>query len=119
MAPPLVLDPEPELQPDTKPIKMPARINGHHVQALLDTGSFMTLLNKAFVSLGTLDYQYATSIQCVHGDQRPYPVTDVNIVIEDQAFVLRVGVLDNMPHGMILGRDLPILNDLIRCYGKN
>ena len=112
MAP--TLAPDPELELDAEPIMTPACVNGQQVQALLDTGSSMTLLHKSFVSLGSLDYRHATAIQCVHGDQRPYPVTDVTIVIEDQAFLLRVGVLDNMPHDMILGRDLPILNDLIR-----
>ena len=108
----LAPDTEPELEPDTEPIMFPARVNGHQVQALLYTGSSMTLLNHSFVLLGNLDYRHATAIQCVHGDQRRYPVTDVTVVIEDQAFLLRVAVLENLPHDMILGRDLPILHDL-------
>ena len=113
VAPFLAPDPEPELEADTEPIMIPAHVNGRQVQALLDTGSSMTLLNHSFVLLGNLDYPHATAIQCVHGDQRRCPVTDVTVVIEDEAFLLRVGVLENMPHDMILGRDLPLLHDLV------
>nr|XP_061827918.1 uncharacterized protein LOC133614004 [Nerophis lumbriciformis] len=118
MAPALAPNPEPEAKPNTEPIMMPACVNGRPVQALLDTGSSMTLLNHSFVSLGNLDYQHATAIQCVHGDQKIYPVADVTIIIDDQAFLLRVGVLDHMPHDMILGRDLPILHDLVHQTHK-
>ena len=65
------------------------------------------------MSLGNLDYVHPTSIQCIHGDLKSYPVTDVTVCIEDQAFILRVEVFEYLPQDLILGKDVPVLYEFI------
>lgn len=43
----------------------------------------------------------------------PTPTSEVTIVVDGQAFLLQVGLTDHLAVDCILGRDLPILQDLI------
>lgn len=53
-------------------------------------------------------------VRCIHGDEREYPKTDLVIEIEGQAYHLSVGVLEQSPYPVILGRDVPVLVDLLQ-----
>ncbi|XP_059184745.1 uncharacterized protein LOC131968014 [Centropristis striata] len=88
-------------------------INGQQVTALLDTGSFTSLIKHSLVPAGCVDYSRQTDILCVHGDKHPYPRADVTITIDEQPYLLTVGVVQNLPVDMILGWDLPVLMDLL------
>lgn len=52
-------------------------------------------------------------ICCVHGDEKPYPTADIYIEVQDQAYLLNVGVADTLPFPVVLGHDLPVLFDLL------
>ncbi|XP_051744351.1 uncharacterized protein LOC127509552 [Ctenopharyngodon idella] len=87
-------------------------VNGHSLQALLDTGSTLSLLKPCFVS--NVNYVNTTAVQCVHGDVKQYPRAEVIVEVHDKLYLLNVAIIDNLPADMILGRDLPVLNDLLQ-----
>ena len=89
-------------------------VKGQKVLALIDSGSFMSLINRRLSSISTLDYGNTTDIVCVHGDRHAYPRTEITVLIEDQPYLLTVGVVENLPVDLLLGRDLPVLLHLLR-----
>lgn len=89
-------------------------INGQQVTALLDTGSFMSLIRYSLVPVGSVDYSRQTDILCVHGDKHPYPKADLTVTIDEQPYLLTVGVVEHLPVDAILGWDLPVLMDLLQ-----
>lgn len=50
---------------------------------------------------------------CVHGGDIDYPIADINSQVEGQQYSLAVVVMDKLPYQVELGRDLPILRELI------
>ena len=91
----------------------PVTVNGVQVLALLDNGSSMSPIKKCYLMDSVIDYGNKADIECVHGDQKSYPTSEVTIVVDGQAFLLQAGVIDHLGVDCILGRDLPILQDLI------
>ncbi len=87
-------------------------VNGHSLQALLDTGSSLSLLKPCFVA--NVSYVNTTSVQCVHGDIKQYHRAEVIVGVHDQLYLLNVAIVENLPADMILGRDLPILCELLQ-----
>ena len=94
-------------------------VNGQVLQALLDTGSVMSLIKACYVPEGSISYSHTTSIQCVHGDQKCYPMAEVTVTVNDLMYLLNVGVVADLPVDMVLGRDMPVLHDLLAlpCEG--
>ncbi|XP_036072222.1 uncharacterized protein LOC118599934 [Oryzias melastigma] len=88
-------------------------VNGQQVTAMLDTGSFVSLIKRSLISIGGLDYSRQTNVVCVHGDKHLYPKADVTITINEQPYLLTVGVVEKLPVDLILGCDLPVLKDLL------
>ena len=89
-------------------------VNGQHVTALLDTGSFMSLVKHSLVPVSSVDYSRQEDIVCVHGDSHPYPKADVTVTIDEQSYLLTVGVVEHLPVDAILGWDFPVLMDLLQ-----
>ncbi|XP_073668194.1 uncharacterized protein [Paramisgurnus dabryanus] len=92
-------------------------INGQTLQALVDTGSSISLIKPCYVH--NVDYLMTTSVQCVHGDIKQYPQAEVTVGICDQMFLLTVAIVDNLPADMILGRDIPVIYDLLPTKNVN
>ncbi|XP_028296367.1 zinc finger and SCAN domain-containing protein 26-like [Gouania willdenowi] len=88
-------------------------VNGQLVTALLDTGSFMSLVKQSLVPVGSMDYSRTVDIPCVHGDKHFYPKSDLTITIDEQPYLMTVGVVEHLPVDVILGCDLPVLLDLL------
>nr|XP_021328160.1 uncharacterized protein LOC110438927 [Danio rerio] len=88
-----------------------ASVNGHNVNAMLDTGSSMSLIKRSHVT--HVPYSTMVNVQCVHGDVKSYPQIEVNVGVQDQLYLLNVAVVDDLPADMILGRDLPVLSELL------
>lgn len=88
-------------------------LNGQPVTALLDSGSFTSLVKKDFVPLNSIDYGSKTDILCVHGDSHAYPKAEVTVAIDSQPYLLTVAVVENLPVDLVLGTDLPVLLDLL------
>ncbi|KAL0194736.1 hypothetical protein M9458_008308, partial [Cirrhinus mrigala] len=87
-------------------------VNGHELKALLDIGSSLSMVKSCFVN--NVNYVNATSFQCVHGDIKQYPRAEVMVEVHKQMYLLNVAVVDNLLADMILGRDLPVLYELLQ-----
>ncbi|XP_038147575.1 uncharacterized protein LOC119787665 [Cyprinodon tularosa] len=94
-------------------------VNGQNVTALLDTGSFISLIKQSLVPVGQTDYGRKGDILCVHGDKHTYPKADLTVVIDEQPYLLTFGVTENLPVDVIFGRDLPVLFDLLKEKQSN
>uniref|UniRef100_A0A667YIB5 Gypsy retrotransposon integrase-like protein 1 n=1 Tax=Myripristis murdjan TaxID=586833 RepID=A0A667YIB5_9TELE len=88
-------------------------VNGKELKALVDTGSDQTLVHREFVPPNIICTLDTIPICCVHGDEKSYPTADMYITVQGQAYLLNIGVADNLPFPVVLGRDLPVLFDLL------
>ncbi len=88
-------------------------VDGHYLKAMLDTVSSLSLLKPCFVS--KVNYATTTSVQCVHGDIRQYPRAEVVVCVQEQSFLMNVVIVHDLPADIILGRDLPILYELLQA----
>ena len=93
-------------------------ISGEPVTALIDSGSFLTLVRRDLVPTGLVDYSRREDIVCVHGDSHAYPTADLTLVVNEQPYLMTVGVVEKLPVAAILGWDLPVLLDLLQ-EGEN
>ncbi|XP_074480628.1 uncharacterized protein LOC141761195 [Sebastes fasciatus] len=89
-------------------------VNGQQVTALLDSGSFMSLVRQDLVPVNSVDYSRQEDILCVHGDKHPYPTAELTVTIDEQSYLLTVGVVAKLPVAALLGWDLPVLLDLLQ-----
>ncbi|XP_049447271.1 uncharacterized protein LOC125897860 [Epinephelus fuscoguttatus] len=89
------------------------KINGKNLRALIDTGSTQTLVHRQYVPVNAICTLETIPICCVHGDEKPYPTADIYIEVQGQAYLLNIGVVDNLPFPVVLGDDLPVLFDLL------
>ena len=99
---------------DDQSIKMTLiEVNGRIIKALLDSGSSQTLVHRKFVPPNIISTRDTIPICCVHGDEKSYSTADMYIKVEGQTYLLNIGVVDNLPYPVVLGRDLPVLFDLL------
>uniref|UniRef100_A0A4W5LFJ3 Gypsy retrotransposon integrase-like protein 1 n=1 Tax=Hucho hucho TaxID=62062 RepID=A0A4W5LFJ3_9TELE len=84
---------------------------------MIDTGSSLSLIRKCNVPVNDIDYGHQTLIQCVHGDQSQQPTAELTVEIQGQKYLLKVGIMEKLPFEMILGRDVPVLSDLLGSLG--
>lgn len=89
-------------------------VNCNVAKALADTGSSQTLVKSNLLNNAHANFERSVNITCVHGCKKDYPTADVVIEVEGQAFLLTVGVLDHLAYDVILGEDLPILDNLVQ-----
>lgn len=96
------------------------KINGSTAQALLDTGSFQTLIHPSLLWENRQIGGPCLCISCVHGDRHAYPTAEVYFEVGGQISLLSVGVVNSLAHQLILGQDIPILLDLVHlCQPVN
>ncbi|XP_051271638.1 uncharacterized protein LOC127372197 isoform X2 [Dicentrarchus labrax] len=104
---------EPELN-KVQSIKMThIEVNGKMIKALLDSGSDQTLVHRNFVPPNIISTEDTIPICCVHGDEKSYSTADMYIKVDGQTYLLNIGVVDSLPFPAVLGRDLPVLFDLL------
>ncbi|XP_016381266.1 cytochrome P450 2K1-like [Sinocyclocheilus rhinocerous] len=103
---------EVELNRDTV---VKVKIGGNWFKALVDSGSSQTLVRSECLGEQSSLIQGKLRVRCIHGDVREYPETDLVVEIENQSYVLSVGIVEQAPYPVILGRDVPILVDLLQC----
>ncbi|XP_070400576.1 uncharacterized protein [Nothobranchius furzeri] len=72
------------------------KVNGRALKALADTGSSQTLVKSSMLNNVLPDFNRPVNITCVHGCQKDYPTADVTIEVEGQAFMLTVGVFNQL-----------------------
>ncbi|XP_056453659.1 uncharacterized protein LOC130388261 [Gadus chalcogrammus] len=74
-------------------------------QALLDTGSAVTLLRP---DLAGGKAGEPMEVACVHGDTRTYPTCHVVVRTTHGVFTIRAGIVPHLPVPVVIGRDCPI-----------
>ncbi|XP_063334794.1 uncharacterized protein si:ch211-282j22.3 isoform X1 [Pelmatolapia mariae] len=88
-------------------------IDGKPLKALVDSGSTQTLVHRDFVPANKVNNVETIPVCCIHGDERSYPTADLYIKVQGQTYILNIGVAENLPFPVVLGRDLPVLFDLL------
>lgn len=48
-----------------------------------------------------LNYGETICLGCVHGEEKAYTTTDITIVVDDKAYLLRVGVVDKLAYNVV------------------
>ncbi|XP_065416479.1 uncharacterized protein LOC135974099 [Chrysemys picta bellii] len=94
-------------------LTIPATVGGRTTRALIDSGCGQTLVRKDLVPpadtrLGCIH------LQCIHGDVRPYPSARVPLTIAGITRHLVVGVAPHLAYPVILGRDWPAFEEVLR-----
>ena len=88
---------------------LPARVGDKDTQALIDTGSVVTLIRPDLAVGRTGE---PMEVACVHGDTRTYDTCHVVVRTPRGAFTVRAGVVPNLPVPLLIGRDCPIFHRL-------
>uniref|UniRef100_A0A803KFP0 Gypsy retrotransposon integrase-like protein 1 n=1 Tax=Xenopus tropicalis TaxID=8364 RepID=A0A803KFP0_XENTR len=82
-------------------------IKGQQVSALLDSGSLVTLVCASLVDT-TDSLNSRVGVMCIHRDTKEYPTAVVMIETPCGNVKYQVGVVKNLMHAVILGRDFPL-----------
>ncbi len=88
------------------------KVNGRSFQALLDSGSAVSLIQPAILP-PRAESKAILSITCVNGDTRQVPAWRVNISAPHGAWPVEVGIVKDLPVPMLLGRDWPGFDHLL------
>lgn len=80
-------------------------------RALLDSGSMVTLVHPRVIGkIGPV--RKTLRVVCIHGDTREYPLISVSISTACGTGTQEVGVVKNLVHDVIIGRDCPLFAKL-------
>ena len=88
-------------------------IRGKRVQAMVDTGSNQTLVKANLVPKSAINQGQTLTTRCIHGHHKTYPTADLYLQIEGQEYLVTVGVLQDLPYPVVLGKDMPGLVHLL------
>ena len=88
---------------------IPARVMNQDTQAIVDTGSVVTLLRP---DLAGGREGKPIEVACVHGDIRSYKTCHVVVRTPQGVFTARAGIVPHLPVPLLIGRDCPIFNRL-------
>ena len=92
----------------------PGVVDGTCVEdIMLDTGSSRILIRADLLHTEKL-VEGEISIRCAHGDIITYPLAKVKIEIGGEHFIVEAGVVDKLPVSVLLGWDVPQLEDLLQ-----
>ncbi|KAG1933522.1 gag-pol fusion protein [Pimephales promelas] len=94
-------------------LTVPVEVNGKKVKALIDTGSMQTLVESQLVPKQANANNGKVVIRCVHGEEQIYPTVEVQVVVQEQPYLLKVAVVEQLPYPVILGQDFPLLFNLL------
>ena len=84
------------------------RVNG----ILLDTGATQSMVREDLVPPDRRA-DGETTITCAHGDRVVYPLTAVSVGVGSQHLIVRAGVSRTLPVPVLLGQDVPELEQLL------
>ncbi|XP_063772692.1 uncharacterized protein LOC134909590 [Pseudophryne corroboree] len=83
-------------------------LEGNRVEALLDSGSLVTLVKAGLVNPLKVQ-QIPIGVTCIHGDTQHYVTAEVNIETCCGSAIVKVGLVPTLVHEAIIGRDFPHL----------
>ena len=84
------------------PPRLPVKVEGRDTEALLDSGSAITLIRPEYAGRSG---GVAVMVSCVHGNTRRYPTTGVRLQTPRGQCQVRVGVVRGLLVPVLLGRD--------------
>ncbi|XP_041951083.1 uncharacterized protein LOC121711501 [Alosa sapidissima] len=96
------------------PHMIAVQVNNKDFQALIDSGSDQTLVHQQCIPYDVIQFTNHIPVRCVHGDEKLIPTANIYLQVQEQTYHLTVGVADNLPFPVVLGRDLPVLPDLLQ-----
>lgn len=97
------------------PYRCKVNVNGQAVLALADMGCRQSVLRPQDSKSPVGPLTGTVAIQCVHGDTKQYPTTQVHIQHPaDPGTDLTVGLVPRLPEQIILGSDYPGLPGLLK-----
>ena len=85
------------------------RVGNQDTQALLDTGSVVTLLRP---DLAWGRRGEPIKVACVHGDTRTYETCNAVVRTPRGMYTARAGIVPHLPVPLLIGRDCPIFSRL-------
>ena len=88
---------------------IPARVMNRDTQAVLDTGSVVTLFRP---DLAGGREGRPMEVACVHGETQAYETCHVVIRTPRGVFTARVGIVPHLPVPLLIGTDCPIFHRL-------
>ncbi|XP_016401664.1 uncharacterized protein LOC107734263 [Sinocyclocheilus rhinocerous] len=88
------------------------KLEGKPVQAFLDSGSSVTLVQPSLVRPRP-EQKSKLPLTCVHGDTRYVPARTVRISAEPGTWAIEVGIVPDLPVPLLLGRDWPGFQKLL------
>ncbi len=97
--------------PSPGPSRM-VKLDGKPVQALLDSGSSVTLVQPTLLKPRP-EQKTELPLTCVHGDTRYVPARTVRISAEPGTWAVEVGIVRDLPVPLLLGRDWPGFEKLL------
>jgi hypothetical protein len=86
---------------------VPVKVDGHDTEAMLDSGSMVTLVTTSLLNQDT-EGGRKMSNSCVHGDTKRYPNIWTNLVTPPGSCQMMVGAVPELPVPLLLGRDCPL-----------
>ena len=84
------------------PPRLPVKVDGRDTEALLDSGSAITLIRPEYAGRSGGE---AVMVSCVHGDTHRYPTTEVRLQTPRGQCQVRAGVVRGLPVPVLLERD--------------
>ncbi|KAL1252156.1 hypothetical protein QQF64_019952 [Cirrhinus molitorella] len=88
------------------------KINGRPFQAILDSGSAVTLVHPTVLPPRP-ESRARLPITCVHGDTQLVPARRVSVSAMPGAWPVEVGIVRDLPVAVLLGRDWPGFDRLL------
>ena len=80
---------------------------------VLDTGCSQTMVRRDLVPEARKLEGEAVTVRCAHGDTVVYPLADVQLKVAGTHFTVRAAVADCLPVSVLLGTDVPELDNLL------
>ncbi|KAI2662301.1 Retrovirus-related Pol polyprotein from transposon 17.6 [Labeo rohita] len=93
------------------------KINGRPVKAILDSGSAVTLVHSRLCPPHPGN-KSLLAVTCVHGDTRQVPARRVTISTVHGAWPIEVGLVQDLPVAVLLGRDWPGFDRLLAAVTR-
>ncbi|KAG5277592.1 hypothetical protein AALO_G00119390, partial [Alosa alosa] len=93
---------------------VPVTVNDISTHAFLDTGSTHTLVQPHLIDTSEDLGKGQLRVCCVNGDEHVYPVADIRLEVQGQAFLLRAGIVSGLRYPVVLGQDVVILPELVQ-----